>query len=67
MEPQKAGAAAKKPDQLYPHRFYHRFLRALLLAGALIGISLCVGIAGYHYIARFDWIDALLNASMILT
>ena len=26
-----------------------------------------IGILGYHYIARLSWIDALLNASMILT
>jgi hypothetical protein len=30
-------------------------------------IALLIGILGYHYIAGFDWIDALLNASMILT
>jgi len=30
-------------------------------------IALLIGILGYHYIAGFDWIDSLLNASMILT
>jgi len=33
----------------------------LLIAGALI-----LGVAGYHGIAGLSWIDALLNASMIL-
>lgn len=28
--------------------------------------SLAIGIAGYHWIAGFGWIDALLNASMLL-
>ena len=48
-------------------KFYHRFLRALALAGGVIGTSLCLGILGYHFIAGFGWIDALLNAAMILS
>ena len=52
-----------------PHRrrtFYHRVLRALGLAASVIGFSLCLGILGYHFIAGFNWVDSLLNASMIL-
>lgn len=33
----------------------------------LILISLLIGISGYVYFYRLNWIDALLNASMILT
>jgi hypothetical protein len=57
------------PPQTTPRRnhFYRRFLRALGFAGALLLGSLLIGIWGYHYIAGFAWIDALLNASMILT
>ena len=29
-------------------------------------ISLFIGIAGYYYFARLDFVDSLLNASMIL-
>lgn len=29
-------------------------------------MALSIGIAGYHYIAGFNWIDSLLEASMIL-
>ena len=29
--------------------------------------SLCLGICGYHYIENLRWVDALLNASMILS
>jgi len=47
--------------------FYHRFLLALGLASGLIGISLGLGILGYHFIADFNWVDSLLNAAMILT
>jgi hypothetical protein len=32
----------------------------------LILAALGIGIAGYHWIAGFNWIDSLLNASMIL-
>ena len=43
--------------------------RLCLFAGvaALIILSaLAIGIAGYHWIAGFAWVDAILNASMIL-
>ena len=46
------------------------FLRRLLRhAGIAIGIiagSLMIGVAGFHYLADISWIDALLNASMLL-
>jgi hypothetical protein len=53
-----------------PHRrrpFYHRFLLALGLSAVLVGCSLGLGILGYHFIAGLKWVDALLNAAMILT
>jgi len=28
---------------------------------------LMVGVLGYHHFAKLDWVDAVLNASMILT
>ena len=43
------------------------FVRSLWFALALLSFALLIGVAGYHYIARLSWIDALLNASMILT
>ena len=46
--------------------FVGRIVRSVGLATALIGASLAIGVAGYHWIAKFAWIDALLNASMIL-
>jgi hypothetical protein len=46
--------------------FIKRIIGALGVALALILISLCLGIAGYHFIAGFDFIDSLLEASMIL-
>ena len=35
-------------------------------AAALVATSLAVGVVGYRSIAGMSWIDALLNASMIL-
>ena len=46
--------------------FIGRVLKSLLLSCALIGVALSIGVLGYHWIAGFDWIDALLEGSMIL-
>lgn len=32
----------------------------------LVGSALGVGVIGYHYLGELPWIDALVNASMIL-
>ncbi len=40
---------------------------ALGLAFGVIGFALGLGILGYHTIAGFNWVDSLLNASMILS
>ena len=32
-----------------------------------MAVALSIGMAGYHFIAGLSWIDALMNASMILT
>ena len=47
--------------------FALRVLRSLAFAVSIIGLSLALGIIGYHFCAGFSWLDSLLNASMILT
>jgi hypothetical protein len=47
--------------------FLVRVLRSLALAFGCIVISLGLGILGYHFYAGLPWLDALLNAAMILT
>lgn len=46
------------------------FIRRLLVyfgvAILLILSALFIGVAGYHWIAGLNWIDSLLNASMLL-
>lgn len=36
------------------------------MAFALVVFALGIGILGYHFLAELPWLDALLNASMIL-
>ena len=47
-------------------QFARRVARHLLLAVLLLALALGIGVAGYHYLGGLEWIDALLNASMIL-
>jgi hypothetical protein len=47
--------------------FLLRLFRRSAAAGGLVLGSLGAGVLGYHQIAGLPWIDALLNASMILT
>jgi hypothetical protein len=39
----------------------------LLFASGFLFVSLGLGVLGYHVVVGLDWIDSLLNASMILT
>ncbi|HEY1764753.1 MAG TPA: hypothetical protein VGF85_07500 [Opitutaceae bacterium] len=57
-----------KAEKLLPWpRFVRRLIRCGLLAAGIVALALAIGIAGYHGLGRLEWIDALLNASMILT
>ena len=44
-----------------------RQLKYAAISILLIVFSLLIGVVGYHHYAGISWIDALLNASMILT
>ncbi len=46
--------------------FYARLLKHTAMSFSLLVFSLGVGILGYRLLEGFSWIDALLNASMIL-
>jgi hypothetical protein len=48
-------------------QFYGRMARSVGAVACIIAFSLLLGSAGYHYLGGVPWIDALLNASMILT
>ncbi len=49
------------------HLFVRRLVRHTLIASLVVFVALAIGILGYHFVARFTWIDSVLNASMILT
>lgn len=46
--------------------FLGRLAVNILVALALIGIALAVGMVGYHVIENMAWIDAYLNSAMLL-
>ena len=46
--------------------FIKRVFMFIGIAILLILFAVFIGVAGYHWIAGFGWVDALLNASMIL-
>jgi len=47
--------------------FLLRMARSGAIAGLLIGSALLVGMWGYHTFQQLAWLDAFLNASMILS
>jgi len=47
-------------------RFVQHLTRQSMYAGALVILSLVFGMAGYHWLAGFGWIDAFENTSMLL-
>ena len=47
--------------------FAGRLVRSTSAFAFLITASLAVGTLGYHALAGLSWVDAFLNASMILT
>lgn len=52
---------------LLPRRlFAQRILAHLGTATVLVLVSLLLGMAGYHWLARETWIDAFVNSAMLL-
>jgi len=57
-----------KDDPLLPfEKFIHRILKNTLGVLLLVAVSLFVGTVGYKFFEGMGWIDALFNASMILS
>ena len=61
---------------MYEHRkqplastvtFYQRVIKNIVIALIIMAICLSIGVVGYHFLAEAAWIDALHNASMILS
>jgi len=57
----------RRSEPLLPQKlFIRRLLKHSALALLIILVSLGIGMIGYHFIESLNWVDALLNASMIL-
>jgi hypothetical protein len=55
-------------EPLLPVNLYmRRLLFSILLGIMLIAVSLAAGMAGYHWYEGLPWIDAFVNAAMILS
>ena len=63
----KFAAFERRSDKLAPRSvFIKRQIASLAIGLTILVCALFIGIAGYHWIAGFDWVDSLLEASMIL-
>jgi len=47
-------------------RFVKRVVLHVVMALFAVGIALLIGTIGYHCLGHLAWVDALLNAAMIL-
>jgi hypothetical protein len=47
--------------------FYRRIMRHAVLGVAVIFVALGIGMTGYHVFEKLPWIDAFVNAAMILS
>lgn len=56
----------KREQLLTAREFVRRVFAHVAFAVLAIAVALGIGISGYHYLGGLDWIDALVNASMIL-
>jgi hypothetical protein len=57
----------RKSDPLLPwHLWIQRVIKAIGLAAIIAGVSLLIGVLGYHELGNLSWIDSILEASMIL-
>lgn len=41
--------------------------RCFLIGCGLLAVGLSLGMLGYHFLERLDWLDAFTNAAMILS
>jgi len=54
-------------ERLAPRKvFFKRVAASLGISLGLVSAALLFGVAGYHWIAQFGWVDSFLEASMIL-
>ncbi len=47
--------------------FYRRLARSACAALLIVAFALCIGMAGYRIFESMSWVDAFVNAAMILS
>lgn len=47
-------------------KFYQRVFNHFVFSLLLMTVSLLIGMMGYHFFESLNWIDAFINAAMIL-
>ena len=57
----------KRQPLLSKVAYRRRFIKFSLISVLILGISLLIGMLGYHFLEKISWIDSFYNASMILT
>lgn len=57
----------RRNEQLLPRAaFLRRLARHVIIALGILAGSLAIGVMGYHVLEGLPWVDALLNAAMLL-
>ena len=57
----------RRHEPLLPRAaFFRRMLKYASLASGFIAVSLVIGMAGYHFLEGMPWIDAFVNAAMLM-
>lgn len=57
----------KLPPTLPKYLFFSRLRRNILIGSVIILFSLGLGMLGYHHFENMSWVDAYVNAAMILS
>jgi hypothetical protein len=67
MAPKRQTMVMRAAKPLAPRREYvSRIVRGFAIGGTVVGAGLAIGAAGYHVFEGLPWLDATLNASMLL-
>ena len=67
MKPFKLNLEHRKQQVIPLPHFFLRLGRFTVFALLLIGVSITIGIIGYHYLGKLNWIDSFHMSCMILT
>jgi hypothetical protein len=58
----------RRTSPLLPRNlFYRRIRNYALLSFSILVAALGIGMAGYHFFENLNWVDAFVNAAMILS